>query len=75
MTQNPPVGAGLEFTAEGKTMLASTLGLSCVSNVKIGVIMLGMTDGKLDMVSVQSGDCPVARFTVTPEIGHLVAAP
>jgi hypothetical protein len=75
VTQDPPMGAGLEFTAEGKTMLASTLGLSCVSNAKIGVILLGMTDGKLDMVSVKSGDCPVARFTVTPEIGHLLAAP
>jgi hypothetical protein len=75
VAQNPPSPAGLELTAQGKTVLALTLGTACVGKAEIAVILLGMADGKLDIITVKSDDCPVARFTVTSEIGHLAAAP
>jgi hypothetical protein len=70
--KRPPASAArLTLTAAGKTTLTPVIGEKCAALTSIDVIVLSVTTSGSEVVTLSSGDCPVARFTLTNVLGSL----
>jgi hypothetical protein len=63
-----PVEASVQLTEQGQLLFTETLGQGCVSSA-IRVVVLGVSDGRYDVVSLPTNQCALARFIIDAEVG------
>lgn len=73
--RNPPNLATVTLTEAGKTALVNSLGEKCTNLSSVSVIVLSITDGIFDVVSIPTNECNVVRFNVDSETGMIVFTP
>lgn len=71
--QSPVSAAKLTLSAAGKTALTPVIGEKCAALTSIDVVVLSVTTSGSEVVTLASGDCPVARFTLTNVQGRLTS--
>lgn len=69
--RGPPSSAQLTLSEAGKAAFSSALGAQCIAGAQLPVILLGVTGGKFDVVTLKTADCAVARLTIDDSLGQL----
>ena len=67
----PTPEATATLTDLGKKTLMPLLGTSCVALDRVPIIVLNVTTTGIDVVSMKSKDCALARFTLTDTLGRV----
>jgi hypothetical protein len=65
-----PAVVTLKLSEEGKTLLATAVGEKCAKD-RLRVVVLSMSGGTADVVTLPAKGCRVARFTVGAHLGTI----
>jgi hypothetical protein len=68
---SPPSQATLALSESGKKSLAPLLGTSCINLDRIDIVLLSVSTTGSEVVTSKTKDCPLARFTITDNLGKL----